>query len=177
MTFSVSFLQVTYPNKFFRKHEIDEELGTPSRDHIKFPGDRRKEKQTSEQLRKFKGTSAEMTNGKRVIAKKSESAEKLSKAVKSDLSRKRERLSLPEPSKRQKFFDATRKSLNKTSSAKLNKTTKSEAKASLGDKLYALLNRESQPRESGEEGKNKILKSGKKETSSSQTLDATSKSR
>ncbi|KAM3286954.1 protein ENHANCED DOWNY MILDEW 2 [Capsicum chacoense] len=159
------------------KHEIDEELGTPSRDHIKFPGDRRKDKQTSEQLRKFKGMSAEMTNGKRVIAKKSESAEKLSKAVKSDLSRKRERLSLPEPSKRQKFFDATRKSLNKTSSAKLNKTTKSEAKASLGDKLYALLNRESQPRESGEEGKNKTVKSGKKETSSSQTLDATSKSR
>lgn len=159
------------------KHEIDDELATPSRDHIKFPGDRRKEKQTSEQLRKFEGTSAEVTNGKKLIAKKSESADKLSKAVKVDSFRKRERMSLPDSSKRQKVIDATRKSLNKTSSAKLNKATKSEGKTSLGDKLYALISRESQPGESVEEGKTKFVKSEKKETSSSQALDATSKSR
>lgn len=168
---------MTYSNKFFRKHEIDEELATPSRDHIKFPGDHRREKQASEQLRKFKGMSAEVTNGKRVIAKKSETVEKLSKAVKVDYSRKRERLSLPDSLKRQKVIDATRKSLNKTSSAKLNKATKSEGKTLLGDKLYALINRESQPGESGDVGKTKNLKSDKKETNSSQTLDAASKSR
>ncbi|KAK4723355.1 hypothetical protein R3W88_026134 [Solanum pinnatisectum] len=159
------------------KHEIDEELATPSRNHIKFPGDREREKQTSEQLRKFKGMSAEVTNGKRVIAKKSETVEKLSKAVKVDFSRKREGLSLPDSSKRQKIIDVTRKSLNKSSSAKLNKATKSEGKTALGDKLYALISRESQPGESGEEGKTKIVKSDKKEKNSSQTLDATSKNR
>lgn len=168
---------MTYPNKFFRKHEIDEELATPSRDHIKFPGGHRREKETSEQLRKFKGMSAEVTNGERVMAKKSETVEKLSKAVKVDISRKRERLSPPDSSKRQKVIDASRKSLNKTSSAKLNKATKSEGKTSLGDKLYALMSRESQPGESGEAGKTKIVKSDKKEMNSSQTLDAASKSR
>lgn len=118
-----------------------------------------------------------MTNG-RVIAKRPKTDEKLSKAVKDDFSRKRERrLSLPDSSKRQKVIDATRKSLNKTSSAKLNKTVNSEGKASLGLKLYALISRESQPVESSEEGKTKIMKSDKKETSSSQTLDATAKSR
>ncbi|XP_055808743.1 protein ENHANCED DOWNY MILDEW 2 isoform X2 [Solanum dulcamara] len=158
------------------KHEIDEELATPSRDHIKFPGDHRREKQASEQLRKFKGMPAEVTNGKRVIAKRSETVEKLSKAGKVDYSRKRERLSLPDSLKRQKVIDATRKSLNKTSSAKLN-ATKTEGKTSLGDKLYALINRESQPGESGDVGKTKNVKSDKKETNSSQTLDAASKSR
>ncbi|CAN4097164.1 unnamed protein product [Withania somnifera] len=156
------------------KHAIDEELATPSRDHLKFPGDRRKEKQTLEQLTKIKGTSVEVTNGKRVIAKKSETVEKLSKV---DLSRKRERLSLSDSSKRQKIFDATRKSLNKTLSAKLNKATKSEGKTSLGDKLYAFMSRESQPGESGEEGKTKTVKCVKKEPSSSQTLDVASKGR
>lgn len=156
---------------------MDEELATPSRDHIKFPGDRTREKQTSEQLRKFKGMPAEVTNGERVIAKKSEIVEKLSKAVKVDFSRKREGSSLPDSSKKQKIIDVTRKSLNKSSSAKLNKATKSEGKASLGDKLYALVSRESQPGESGEEGKAKIVKSDKREKNSSQTLDAASKSR
>ncbi|KAJ8534425.1 hypothetical protein K7X08_016153 [Anisodus acutangulus] len=159
------------------KHEIDEELATPLRYHIKFPGDRRREKQTSEQLGKLKGISAEVTNGKRVIAKKSETVDKLSKAVKVDFSRKREGLSLPDSLKRQKVIDVTRKSVNKTSSAKLNKAIKSEGKTSLGDKLYALITRESQIDESGEEEKTKIVKSDKKETSSSQTLDAASKSR
>ncbi|XP_059301072.1 protein ENHANCED DOWNY MILDEW 2 isoform X2 [Lycium ferocissimum] len=159
------------------KHEIDEELATPSRDHIKFPGDRRREKQTQEQTGKPKGISAEVTNGKRVIAKKSETVEKLSKAVKVDFSRKRERPPLPDSLKRQKVIDANRKSLNKSSSAKLNKATKSEGKTSLGDKLYALISRESQIDESGEEEKTKIVKSDKKERSSSQTLDAASKSR
>nr|XP_009774259.1 PREDICTED: uncharacterized protein LOC104224336 [Nicotiana sylvestris] len=159
------------------KHEIDEELATPSRNHIKFPGDHRRGKQISEELDKLKGKSAEVTNG-RVIAKKPKTDEKLSKAVKDDFSRKRERrLSLPDSSKRQKVIDATRKSLNKTSSAKLNKTVNSEGKASLGLKLYALISRESQPVESSEEGKTKIMKSDKKETSSSQTLDAIAKSR
>ncbi|CAN4117815.1 unnamed protein product [Withania somnifera] len=98
-------------------------------------------------------------------------------AVKVDSSRKRERLSLPDSSKRQKIVDAARKSFDKTSSEKLNKAIKSEGKTSLGDKVYALISRESQPGESGEEGKTKIVKSDKKEPSSSQTLDATSKSR
>ncbi|TMW93781.1 hypothetical protein EJD97_011169 [Solanum chilense] len=159
------------------KHEMDDELATPSRDHIKFPGDRKREQQTSEQLRKFKGMPAEVTNGERVIAKKSETVEKLSKAVKVDFSRKREGPSLPDSSKKQKIIDVTRKSLNKSSSAKLNKATKSEGKTSLGDKLYALVSRESQPGESGEEGKAKIVKSDKREKNSSQTLDAASKSR
>lgn len=168
---------MTYTEKFFRKHEIDEELATPLRDHIKFPGNHRRGKQISEELDKLKGKSAEVTNG-RVIAKRPKTDEKLSKAEKVDFSRKREgRLSLPDSSKRQKVNDATRKSLNKTSSAKLNKTVNSEGKASIGLKLYALISRESQTVESSEEGKTKIMKSDKKETSSSQTLDAIAKSR
>ncbi|CAK9163878.1 unnamed protein product [Ilex paraguariensis] len=133
------------------KHEIDDELATPVRNHIKFPfDDRQKKKQVSELpssreqvAPKRRSLALDDTFGKRTVVK----PPKLSSALKQGDSLKKNdgRLSGSSSSKKLKVMDTSRKTLTKTSSFKVNKSNTDESKTSLGDRLYALMNKDSDP--------------------------------
>jgi len=125
------------------KHELDDELRTPPRNHIQFPDDgQRNKKQVSEKLKKKE----EVVQKKRKLdsadACRRSSLEKIQKGV--DLSsikaedgpkKSVRRSTLPDPSKKRKVGDASVKPLNRSGSIKVTKST-DENRVSLGDQLY-----------------------------------------
>ncbi|KAG5551023.1 hypothetical protein RHGRI_009452 [Rhododendron griersonianum] len=125
-------------------HDIDDELGTPIRTHIKFPDDRQKnKKQVSEKLQKKEGVVQKKNPLDLADACRKSSLGKVQKGVDfpsikagDGSSKKRvKRLTLPDPPKKQKVGDASVRPLNRNASVKVTKST-DENKVSLGDQLY-----------------------------------------
>ncbi|XP_058208752.1 protein ENHANCED DOWNY MILDEW 2-like [Rhododendron vialii] len=125
-------------------HDIDDELGTPIRMHIKFPDDGQKnKKQVSEKLQKKEGVVQKKYPLDSADACRKSSLGKVQKGVDfpsikagDGSSKKRaERLTLPDPPKKQKVGDASVRPLNRNASVKVTKST-DENKVSLGDQLY-----------------------------------------
>ncbi|CAH9138806.1 unnamed protein product [Cuscuta epithymum] len=163
------------------EHEIDEELLTPTRNHLKFPGiNLHKIKQKPELVGKKKIvrksisplSEAEAVNQNYVAKQKSSTGS-------FGVSSKKKEGKLPPPTsfKKQRVMDTTRKSLEKASSAKQYQPAVTEGKVSLGQKLFELNQRMSNDAEPV--GSNEVAKVSfaKKETSSSLILDADSKKR
>nr|GMD56112.1 protein ENHANCED DOWNY MILDEW 2 isoform X1 [Ipomoea batatas] len=168
-------------------HEIDEDLMTPSREHLKFPGiNREKMKKNLEVLEKKKIAREDssavsetgVVNQKHIVSKQSKGLQKLSAGVVGVSSKKREgRLPPPNLPKKQKVMDAPRKSSeNKASNANQDRPTAAEGKVSLGQKLFQLnqlMCDDAEPIESDEEAKVSLAN----ETGSSLVLDDDSKKR
>ncbi|KAM7492749.1 hypothetical protein LguiA_035670 [Lonicera macranthoides] len=168
------------------KHEIDDEIGTPIRDHIKFPNIGPKKKRPALELPssreevtlKERSLASKDTSGKRIV-KLQKGVDKASSAIKQgDSSRKREPiLSGSVASKKQKLTNASREPLNKASSTSASKT-------SLGEMLYAYMNKDSEPVKSSKDDttvseleQTQTAKPLPKKLSSSPPLDADSKRR
>lgn len=83
---------------------------------------------------------------KRTVVKPEKCFEKLSSAIKKgDSSKKREQISSgPECSMKKKEKNTSLKPLNKISSAKVNKSTAYDSENSLGERLYAFFNKNSE---------------------------------
>ena len=145
-----------------RKHEIDEELGTPIRDHIKFPYDEEKmERRRSELLSsrkdldkvatKKRSLVSEDSPRERMAVKATKQFERSSSTVKDGDSAKKseKRSSGPEPAKRLKVTDFSKKPSDdntKSMSKKVDKSSMAdENKTSLGEQLYALVKKRSEP--------------------------------
>ncbi|XP_019183409.1 PREDICTED: protein ENHANCED DOWNY MILDEW 2 isoform X1 [Ipomoea nil] len=169
------------------EHEIDEDLMTPSREHLKFPGiNREKMKKNLEVLEKKKIAREDssavsetgVANQKHMVSKQSKGLQKLSAGEVGVSSKKREgRLPPHYLPKKQKVMDAPRKSLEKkASNAKQDRPTAAEGKVSLGQQLFELnqlMCNDAEPIESDEEAKVSFAN----ETGSSLVLDADSKKR
>lgn len=176
------------------KHEIDDELGTPIRNHIRFPNIGEKKKRPASELLPSKEKvgsrerklASEDASGKRVAVKPQKGIDRVSSSIKQgDSLKKREGiLSGPESSKKQKVTSSSGKLLNKSSSLKSNKFTVDESKGSLGDQLYTYYNKGSESFKSrkgdtavSEPEQNQTVKTVAKDTSSLVPLDADSKRR
>lgn len=177
------------------KHEIDELLGTPIRDHIKFPNDEEKmEKRRSELfssrkdldkvVSKKRSLVSEDSPRERMAVKATKQVEKLSSTVKDGDSTKKseKRSSGPDPSKRLKVTGFSKKSLDdnvKSISKKVDKSSMAdENKTSLGEQLYALIKNRSEPRKEDTPNSELEQKVVTKKTSSSlPSLDRDSENR
>ncbi|CAI8596663.1 unnamed protein product [Vicia faba] len=121
------------------KHEIDDELGTPIRDHIKFPGVKEKIKPATKEVISNKNN-AKLDNllDKRTSAKSSISSGKMSsEKVEIKNFRKISGSNIP----RKKANDATRRCLSENKRSTLKETERSnyeENQTSLGVQLYDL---------------------------------------
>lgn len=142
------------------KHKIDNDLSTPSRDHIKFPDEEPEQKRASEQqsssrevTAKERNLTSESAPKKISVVKPTKGVEKLSSVERQiDSSKKRlGRLSIPESSKKQKVVHTSEKPLNKSSSTKVKKPVMDENKTSFGNRSYALINKGSEPVKSRED--------------------------
>ncbi|KAM7498945.1 hypothetical protein LguiA_023359 [Lonicera macranthoides] len=133
-------------------HEIDDEIATPSRNHIKFPniGQKKKMKASDQQhqlsrrdkvAKKERNTVSEDAASKRTVVKPQKCFEKLSSAIKKgDSSKRREQISSgPECSTKKKEKKTSLKPLNKVSSTKVNKSTAYDSENSLGERISALM--------------------------------------
>ncbi|XP_057473586.1 protein ENHANCED DOWNY MILDEW 2-like [Actinidia eriantha] len=125
------------------KHEIVE-IGTPIRNHLKFPDDgQRKKKQASEHLarkekvlQKERSLASANASRKRTLGKLHQGVDFPSMDAEGVSSKKIvRRLTGPDSSKKQKVRDTSRKHLKSTASAKVMKSTDGP---SLGERLYNL---------------------------------------
>ncbi|XP_057466283.1 LOW QUALITY PROTEIN: protein ENHANCED DOWNY MILDEW 2-like [Actinidia eriantha] len=132
------------------KHEIDDDIGTPIRNHLKFPDDgQKKKKQASEHLaRKEKVLQNERTlasadaSRKRTLGKLQKGVDLPSMDAEGVSSKKIvRRLTGPDSSKKQQVRDTYRKPLKSTASAKVMKSTDGP---SLGERLYNLYSKGSE---------------------------------
>ncbi|KAK9268634.1 hypothetical protein L1049_000391 [Liquidambar formosana] len=159
------------------KHEIDEEIGTPIRKHIKFPDVEKKKNIASEMpLGKEKGMlkkrslASEDSPRERTAMKAPKQVEKLSSALKED------------PLIKSRATDASRKSSRdnvKSVSVKADKSsTADENKISLGERLYNLMSKGKQDTDDGDLDRMVAVKPAmKKSNSSPHRLDADSERR
>lgn len=123
----------------FRKHEIDPDIATPVRDHIKFPGPQRKKIknlpiETSKRKDRLMERSLALDDdaGNRDSAKPPKRVNKVSSNSKQgDLSKGVQKFSAEGPSKKQKM--ATKNN----SLGKLKVSTTERGEVSLGEKLYS----------------------------------------
>ncbi|XP_059666481.1 protein ENHANCED DOWNY MILDEW 2 [Cornus florida] len=176
------------------KHEINDEIGTPIRNHIKFPKDlENKKRRTSDLLStrervasRESNLASEDASRKRTVGKTLKGFEKLSSANKEgDFFKKSERRSSGSDFvKKQKMMDTSRKPLNKSASAKFSKVSTNDSGPSLGERLFALVEKGAEAVKSKKEGtpdsepnQNVTLKPVAKETTSSLPLDADTKRR
>ncbi|TYI42473.1 hypothetical protein ES332_A01G101400v1 [Gossypium tomentosum] len=136
------------------KHEIDEDLGTPIRDHIKFPFDESKKRKASDVLTshekvgsKKKTLALEGTSQERTAMK---AAKQSSSVVKADQTSKKSEKVTPRTNslKKVKATGPSKKPLRQNSKSLPMDAGKSSAadgnKASLGGRLFALMNQESE---------------------------------
>ncbi|KAL9147271.1 hypothetical protein ABFS82_13G162700 [Erythranthe guttata] len=121
------------------KHEIDPDIFTPVRDHIKFPGPQRKkikklqlETSKRKDLVKERNVALEEDDEKKYFAKPPKRADKVSASSKQgDLSKRVEKIPAEGPLKRQKL------ATNTNSLGKSKESTSAEGEISLGEKLYS----------------------------------------
>lgn len=170
-----------------REHEIDEELATPSRNHIKFPNVTKK-KQPSEQpsskekvLMKKRNLEVGDASRKKTYVKPTVGIDKVSGATKQgvSLSKGVGKVTGVDSSKKKKLIGISRKPLSKTSS--MVKSTQDKSTPSLGISLYNLYHPGSEPSEEnaaadGEHGRTST-KSVASKASSLPPLDADSERR
>ncbi|GMJ05057.1 ENHANCED DOWNY MILDEW 2 [Hibiscus trionum] len=136
------------------KHEIDDELGTPKRDHIKFPFDEREKRKASDELTshekvglKKKTFAFEDTSQERTTMK---AAKQSSTVVNVDqISKRREEVTpRKNPLKKVEATGPSKKPLRQNSKSVPMDVGKSSAaggnKTSLGDRLFALMTQESE---------------------------------
>ncbi|KAK3014521.1 hypothetical protein RJ639_010071 [Escallonia herrerae] len=129
-----------------RKHEIVDGIGTPIRNHIKFPTDGQKKRRASELLpstekvaSQAKSLALEDVSRKRTVMKPPKGAEKWSNIKQGDSSKKREGgLSGPQL-KKQKIVDTSQKHPNNSSATKVSKRAMDGGKASLAERSHALV--------------------------------------
>ncbi|XP_052177141.1 protein ENHANCED DOWNY MILDEW 2-like isoform X3 [Diospyros lotus] len=166
------------------EHEIDDEIGTPIRNHIKFPYDgQKKKKQKSQQslekvLQKDRSLLPEDIPRKRGLVKLQKGVDSSPTTEVGDSSNtKLKRLTGSNSSKKQKLVDATRKPLNNIASKKVFKSTKDESRTSLGDRLFALINSRNEDASDIENKQTSTGKPAAKEISTSLQLDDVSKKR
>uniref|UniRef100_A0A5B7BGT9 Zinc finger PHD-type domain-containing protein n=1 Tax=Davidia involucrata TaxID=16924 RepID=A0A5B7BGT9_DAVIN len=176
------------------KHDIDDDLGTPIRNHIKFPNVGEKKKKLASDLlssrekvtQRGRSLASEDAPGKRTDGKALKRVEMLSSFIKernsSKNSEKRSRGAVL--SKKQKVVDTSSKPLNKSASTKVNKATADESGPSLGERLYTFMNKDSEPVKSrkggaadGEHKKPPTVKPAMKEMTSLPPVDADTKRR
>ncbi|KAK2987061.1 hypothetical protein RJ640_004787 [Escallonia rubra] len=128
------------------KHEIVDGIGTPIRNHIKFPIDGQKKRRASELLpsrekvaSQAKSPASEDASRKITVMKPPKGAEKWSNIKQGDSSKKREGgLSGPQL-KKQKVVDTSQKHSNNSSATKVSKRTMDGGKASLAERSHALV--------------------------------------
>lgn len=138
----------------YRKHEIDEDLGTPIRDHIKFPFDESKKRKASDVLTshekvgsKKKTLAVEGTSQERTAMK---AAMQSSSVVKADQTSKKSEIVTPRTNslKKVKATGPSKKPLRQNSKSLPMDAGKSSAvdgnKTSLGGRLFAFMNQESE---------------------------------
>ncbi|KAL3508427.1 hypothetical protein ACH5RR_027828 [Cinchona calisaya] len=137
------------PNKiliYCLEHEIEDELATPIRNHIKFPGtDKKKKKQTLDLVDKEKVVpkkrvlASEDATAKKTVAKQPKGASSTVKQA--DFSKNNEgRLSIGESSKKQKLADNSKAQLKSSFPGKGDKSIGVENKDTL-----VLINKDSKP--------------------------------
>ncbi|KAL7186639.1 hypothetical protein ACSBR2_028381 [Camellia fascicularis] len=164
------------------EHLIDDELCTPDRNHIKFPDDgQQKKKQASQQLsskvkvlQKERNLASQDAPRKRTHEKVQKGVDLSSKIKEGNSSEKRVRLSTGlDTSKKQKVADTSRRPLNNTAATKVGKSTTDANRASLGERLYALINKDSRNEDTSDSEHKQTLpdKPVAKEMSSSVPLD------
>lgn len=127
-----------------RKHEIEEELETPIRNHIKFPdAEGKKGKQTSDSVGRGKvlqkkGDLALEVAASKNVARKLKMVQKSSLGGKQiDLSKTNEgRLSIPESSRKRKLSDYSKTASKRNPPRKYDKSIVGDREASLGEQLY-----------------------------------------
>ncbi|CAL5405446.1 unnamed protein product [Camellia sinensis] len=164
------------------EHLIDDELCTPDRNHIKFPDDgQQKKKQASQQLsskvkvlQKERNLASQDAPRKRTHEKVQKGVDLSSKIKEGNSFEKRVRLSTGlDTSKKQKVADTSRRPLNNTAATKVGKSTTDANRASLGERLYALINKDSRNEDTSDSEHKQTLpdKPLAKEMSSSVPLD------
>ncbi|XP_028065711.1 protein ENHANCED DOWNY MILDEW 2-like isoform X3 [Camellia sinensis] len=164
------------------EHLIDDELCTPDRNHIKFPDDgQQKKKQASQQLsskvkvlQKERNLASQDAPRKRTHEKVQKGVDLSSNIKEGNSSEKRVRLSTGlDTSKKQKVADTSRRPLNNTAATKVGKSTTDANRASLGERLYALINKDSRNEDTSDSEHKQTLpdKPVAKEMSSSVPLD------
>ncbi|CAK9168592.1 unnamed protein product, partial [Ilex paraguariensis] len=176
------------------KHEIDDELVTPMRNHIKFPWNAQREKNQASELQssrekvapKRRSLVLEEDFRKRTVVKTQKGFEKLSSAIKQGDSLKESKGILYGSNSlwRHKVMDTSRKTLNKTSLVKVNKSNTAESRTSLGKRLYDLNSKDFEAGKSRKDGiTDSVLEQTQtvnllaKEASRSPPLDADAKRR
>lgn len=177
-----------------RKHEIDDELGTPIRDHIKFPNVKAtvREINTEEDAKPAtkervilnqSGIDSENLFGKRITAKVSKLSGKMSSGKVGD--KKSKNISGSNIA-RKKTDETSRRCLNENKRSKISTETKksdgSENKPSLGAQLISLWQNSSEPINSGNQVANVAnnalaVKHTKGQSSTLPSLDADSERR
>ncbi|VFQ91772.1 unnamed protein product [Cuscuta campestris] len=167
------------------EHEIDVEIKTPVRNHLKFPGvNKHKVKQNTKMLekkriiRKSSGPLHETEDvSQNSVAKHSKGLHKPSTGSVGVLSKKREgKFPPPSISKKQKVMGTTKKSADKASSAK-SQPGAAEGKMTLGQMLFELNQQRCSDAEPVDSNKVTRVSLAKEEPSSSSNLDADSEKR
>ncbi|XAR56751.1 Histone-lysine N-methyltransferase [Bertholletia excelsa] len=135
------------------EHEIDDEILTPSRDHIKFPDDGQKKKKLASQqlsgkeriVQKDKSLASEDATRKSTFVKVQKRDKSSSTFIEVDSSKKIVRTTGLETLKRQKVEGTTKKPLNKIATTKVSKSAYVGNKRSLGNRLFDLYTKDSEP--------------------------------
>ncbi|KAK3032465.1 hypothetical protein RJ639_037278 [Escallonia herrerae] len=128
------------------KHEIVDGIGTPIRNHIKFPIDGQKKRRASELLpsrekvaSQAKSPASEDASRKRTVMKPPKGAEKWSNIKQGDSSKKREGGLSGSQLKKQKVVDTSQKHSNNSCATKVSKRSMDGVKASLAERSHALV--------------------------------------
>ncbi|CAL5368374.1 unnamed protein product [Camellia sinensis] len=170
------------------QHLIDDEFCTPDRNHIKFLDDgQQKKKQASQQLsskvkvlQKERSLASQDAPRKRTLEKVQKGVDLSSKIEEGNSFEKKVRLSTGlDTSKKQKVADTSRRPLNNTAATKVGKSTTNANRASLGERLYALINKDSRNEDTSDSEHKQTLPDKRvgKEMSSSVPLDDNRKRR
>ncbi|XP_017227306.1 protein ENHANCED DOWNY MILDEW 2 isoform X3 [Daucus carota subsp. sativus] len=167
------------------EHEIDEELATPLRNHIKFPNVRKQASEMVSSKEKVPMKKKDLVVGddsRKRIVKPTIGRDKVCSAAKQGVPLRKGVGKVTEvaSSRKTKVKDLSRKPLSKTSS--MVKSTQNKRKPSLGLSLFSLMNPGPEPSEDnaaadGEHGRISTVKSVASEASGLPPLEADSESR
>lgn len=170
---------------FTREHEIDEELATPLRNHIKFPNVRKQASELVSSKEKVPMKKKDLVVGddsRKRIVKPTIGRDKVCSAAKQGVPLRKGVGKVTEvaSSRKTKVKDLSRKPLSKTSS--MVKSTQNKRKPSLGLSLFSLMNPGPEPSEDnaaadGEHDQISTVKSVASEASGLPPLEADSESR
>lgn len=171
------------------KHEIEDELATPVRDHIRFPDtDQKKKKESLESIGRDKSMRKERVDAledaahKKVLRKQPQRTDKLSageSAADSSTQNGRSLSSMKKALEGKNLKDDSKVALNKTVAGKQDKICSVKSKASLGNQLYDHYRKVAEAKEDRSDinQEKETAKPSVKELDDSLTLDADSKRR